>query len=1561
MMDVGSNHSCCVVLLVVSSWLLGWFFLPVDGRAASLTPPPGVLLLAQSEAASDEKKEDASPETSVFPRPERTLLRQLSNARELIERRRYGEAVRCLGAILESPEDCFYQPRADEPLHRSLRSEANRILGSMASRGRELYELQYGAQARHLLEEAVAARSRDLLDEVSRRFYHTRAGYEATFLLGLYDLDHREPLGAALTLRELRDEATSIDRFEPALSLSLATCWYQAEYPEKAKQTLRDLRDRYPAKLVAIAGREQVLSRDDEDLFGWFVAQVGSPWSTPDARWLRGARLGGNASHGAAAAGGKPLLEPIWEVPISDHPDAGSLLASQCQYQAERNVAMVPSAYPLALDEIVLMRSLRTLLAIDSKTGKRLWEIPTDDVLDSGRDAYRALFPQQGQFGGLLCERVWMDGLYGSLSSDGQRVFSVEDLSIGVGSQGRRSVVQGGRRVMNPVWPKAFNRLAAYDLSSGKLVWHLGGSGGDWKLPLPGAFFLGAPLPMANRLYQLAEIRGEIRLLALQASSGDVLWSQRIALAERSILQDSTRRLTGSTPSYRNGVMVCPTASGAIVAVKLAKRSLLWGYSYARNEDSRRTSMRFTSYSGGGSAPNQWIDGSVVLLEDRVLTTPTDSDEIHCLSLSDGRPVWKRPRDGDLCLAAVRDGTAVLVGSRRIRALSVATGQPAWDGRTVDLPDGDLPSGRGFQAGRLYYLPLNSAKVLVVDLEAGKIDQTLVSRSGTVAGNLVCCRDKIISQSIQGVTAFHQLDALRDQIAQRLADNADDPKALRLKGEVLLNAGRRGEAIDCFRRAYRAAPGKKCRSQLRDALFDGLRHEFASYRSAGAEIEGLLETPAERIEYYRLMALGFESRPDPKAAMEYYLRLADSCRHGYELIRIDPSHSVRQDRWLCTRLSVFRESAPAETIEQFDREVDQRLAAALEDEKTGSLSWFVHCFGSQPQAAKAEGELVDRHLAANQLLKAEMVLRRRMRSSTPAQAAAIMFRLAKILEKANRWDEAAACYREIEEKYADVVCHEGKTGRQLVASLPAHSAILARLHPERIWPVGAVESTAARTEPETSNQSVRRTSPVEFHGDRGPFFAHREGAVDQSRHELYVFDGFGREEWKVRIEDHDQPYLFFHPRVGCLSARGHLLLLSLGYRCIAIDTLAAGGPRVLWDQSMIDSVETAGDGGVGVQAFNAQWGPRVFFNSISRSTDQWDSYAPDAFCEDYYCYRKFRRCTAVDPLSGETLWTRRHLPPKCIVFGDSRRVFLVEVGKTEATVLRASDGERLPETRVVPPRQEWIATLGCNILQRRARDGGRHRVELFDPWKQKTLWKSETFAAKAKMCCVNHDAVGVMEPDGRFVMFALPSGEKRIDVRLAPEPDLEDMVLLDSGSGYILVTNTQAKPKSTRGMIRRQLSGVTSKAIGKGRVHAFDRSGKRLWPDRPKGVEIENQQLPLAQPAWLPVLTFASQTYTHGIRGTQRSTSLLMIDKRTGREVVNKEFSDQPIRCELTGNPETRSVEFAMKDKVVRLTFTDKPVAPGGKTTRPADGRRGTEKPKTWDAILKALKGVSGG
>ena len=269
-------------------------------------------------------------------------------------------------------------------------SKARRLIGQLPPEGRRLYELECGHKARRLLDEAVASGEAAKLAEASARYFHTQAGYEATFLLGLYNLDHGLPLAGALSLRRLREAGADADRFEPALTLAMAAGWLEAGAPEEAQRALAALKERQSARSVIVGGREVEWFRDGEETVPWLARLIGPQQTAPgpeEDRWLM---FRGDAARNAAGVGSAPLLSLCWRIPVVGDgdglPEAEVLRQRQQQCRHEGKVVF-PALHPLVVGDVVLMRNLRTLLAVDLASGKRLWEVPADDPLDAAEPA----------------------------------------------------------------------------------------------------------------------------------------------------------------------------------------------------------------------------------------------------------------------------------------------------------------------------------------------------------------------------------------------------------------------------------------------------------------------------------------------------------------------------------------------------------------------------------------------------------------------------------------------------------------------------------------------------------------------------------------------------------------------------------------------------------------------------------------------------------------------------------------------------------------------------------------------------------------------------------------------------------------------------------------------------------------------------------------------------------------------------------------------------------------------------------------------------------------------
>ena len=1088
-------------------------------------------------------------------------------------------------------------------------------------------------------------------------------------------------------------------------------------------------------------------------------------------------------------------------------------------------------------------------------------------------------------------QRLLSDMTYGTLSSDGRRVFSIEDLELAYGPSGNNLLRIGQRvvgrnlvrlNVANGEQTALCNRLAAYEISTGKLLWSIGGPAGKDALQLAETFFLGPPLPLMGHLYVLGEVQGEIRLMALETATGELLWSQQLAVVEQSVDQDPLRRVSGVSPSYADGILVCPTSSGAIVGVELSTRSLLWGYRYRQGANHRRpNNMLIASVASNNAANSRWVDGAVSIADGRVLATPLESDLLYCLSLIDGKELWRAARQNDLYAACADREKVVLVGSHGVRALQMSNGHPAWGGHTVELPDDSTPSGRGFRVDGRYFLPLSTAEVVAIDLEKGEIVEAVKSRNGAVPGNLVCYRGMLISQGFKGVEAFYQIDAVRNEVERRLAADPADAGALVLRGETLLEAGKRTEAVAALRRAYTLQSNPRTRKLLRDALLEGLQQEFGAYREYSDEVERLLDDTAERAVYFRRMANGLRQAGQWTPALEYYEKIINLEPDRRPLDAIDKNYSVRRDRWFQSQLALLRNEAQDDTAAKIDAMVETQLEAALADGSIDRLQRFLDYFDNQPNAETARKKLVGRLRDAGRLLEAEL---------------------------------AAT---------ADV----------LVKEKPAQ--------PETTWPVGKVVAKIIKTKDQMNRGYGRHV--VEMRGDPGPYLAETSIGFDNNRYMLTADDGLGRKQWQISLAAEGQRQNFAYNRAWTYAqAENHLLLVVLGWKVMAIDTLRSGNnatPRLLWTHDLMSSsVDPLENDAMFFAMPNQPWRWQQRFGHISSQSSLLGPVSNRSIC-----FQRLRNLVAVDPWSGEMLWVRQDVPPGSDLFGDDEYLFVLSPELEEAMLLRTADGALLG-TRKVPrlmdrkrlPNGErkrtyahlenyCLATLGRQLLLWWP-EGNQRVLTLVDPLDGRDIWPGQMFPANAHTCVLSDRLVGVMQPDdGRFMLKSLPDGQTLIDVKLEPEPTLIDITLLADDDQYYLLT----RGSIGRGISPKHIQSLPNcdpKPIIQGRLYAFDKQGKLRWP-RP--AIIESQFLLLNQPARLPLLSFACQTYEQDRDGTSRQImSLMSIDKRNGRVAYKAAFTNNIGLLDVVGHVENNTVDLVTQQKTVRLTFTDQPLPP---------------------------------
>jgi outer membrane protein assembly factor BamB/tetratricopeptide (TPR) repeat protein len=1286
---------------------------------------------------------------------------------------------------------------------------------------------------------------------------------------------------------------------------------------------------------------------------------------------------GGNAARNAAMSGGSPLLNERWSASVFYSTSLVKEMIRQRKQFVDSGRAIIPSAQPLAVGNLVLMRTPGVMYGVDFETGKLLWPWPTQYASDEQVNAARD--PAYLQ---MVSERTWQNNTYGTMTSDGQRVFLVHEGDI-------QDAMRGAARVRTPramILPNGstvagfgqatHNVLSAHSLRrQGAIEWEVGGMESESEPELAGAFFLGPPLPLQGELYALTEIKGGINLVALDAATGKLEWMQQLAMVELNVLQDPARRTSGAAPSFADGVLVCPTSAGAVVAVDLATRSLLWGYQYPRTADQERQAQQRVAMGWNANmafaAPvnpgTHWTDSNVVIADGRIYATAGESDQLHCLNLMDGKELWSKKRDGGLYVAAVGAGRLLVVREDRVELLKTTGDQP--ESIWTEPLGASRPSGRGFYSGNFYYLPLSSAEVVKIDLAKGDITSRARSRSGAIPGNLICYQGHVISQGVDSLDKYFQIGPLRKRVEESLAANPADPEALAWRGEIALDDGNIEQAARDLRSAYSYRPPAdakleyldrleaerlRTRGLLIDALTASLRADFAGNKSSLAELEALIETDEERGDYLRVLAAGLQSEGKTTEALAAYMQLADLKDQGDELEDVEIGRAVRRERWVGARLEALWNSTSQAGREAIDAALAARLTAASgadaaagsQETRADRLRQYLRTFAFHPLADTARERLLAQLGDAESALEREQLLLRLEKSSDPKRAAAAVARLASLYESAGRQREAAIFYQKLQSDLADVVCLDGKTGKELVAALPADHKVRRAMDRADPWPVGLVKADGPTTGA-SRNQGYQQYWNVELRGGLGPFYQGKSVQLDQQMFQLVGRDELGRESFRLILNEASQYRSYFYGyNSNYAVVDGHLLIINTGFQVLAIDTLRSDNRAraVIWREDLVDLVQLQmqqmmGFGGVNNGQNNNPWGQRRT-TPVTLGGQPAPVISP--VIDGGVAILRGRELSFVDALTGQPLWVRQNVPPESDIYGDAD-VLIVAAGgsaddgsagtpggrssveQQEALVLRTRDGELIAKVKAPPPDRRW-AMYGRKMLT--WHDRGRTRqLVLADLWSDKEIALG-SYPSNSRGTTVGGDAVAIYDSAGKFVVHSLVDGSKLLESAVEPDDKLHNIHVQRTDSQYLLISN---RPRMASRSAQTRFHPAIADPYGDGFnsglvcgcVYAFDRkTGENQW-QIPALIDMHGYVA--SQGPDLPVLVFVRQVQN----GNQMKLSMLCLDKRTGRAVYQKDdITGQAYAFEAIGNPDERTVALQTPGQSTVLKFTDQPVAP---------------------------------
>jgi outer membrane protein assembly factor BamB/tetratricopeptide (TPR) repeat protein len=1491
------------------------------------------------------------------------LKDRIDSAIDRIKKKEWAQACETLQSLVGRPNDEWVPLSRTDPtgreiqLYGSVKKEALRLIGTLPQEGRSFYEATYGPKAETIVKQARTNGDPVQMGQALSLYYYTPAGAEAANWLGTFMLDRAQFQGARNYFMQLVLRA-GIKQVKTRTLVKVAYAFHQAG-DEQAKQTAfkelekRGVEIRLRDESKSVAELQEVINRT--------VAHV-SQQSASDSPIYRG-----RPNRNAMLPSGTPFLEAAWRQRMFTAPKTTDRLKTAETAMLSRNLPILSTFFPVTAtvtkrdkkSTLLIYRSFKGIVAVDMKTGKQAWDSTSDWGLDTvlrpqDKDRKEApidaekvgayekwldFFLQAGAHPGTRPQIVFENSVLGTLSADSKMVYAIDDLALpppqslmfnpamGFPGGGMPATVMG-KDVAAAV---EHNKLQAFDLSrDGSLKWELGtpGSGG----PLEETFFLGAPLPVNDRLYVLTEKKQELRLATLEPTTGKVLAIQSLAnTKDLKLSQDPLRRTQATHLAYGEGILVVPTNAGAVFGIDLLSNSLVWAYPYRETPTTPQTPTAPMAGPGGGmgfpggmpgrpmvtaSMDAQWQVTAPIVQDGKVVFTAPDAKSIHCVSLRDGTRLWTQARhDDDLFLAGVFNGKVVIVGKRHTRARSLARGELIWELET-GLPSGQGAAGAPIAGGDvLYYLPVREAintrepEICAINVDMGIIHAHTRSRKKEVPGNLLFFEGTVLSQTHNDVVAYPQLEVKLAEMDRLVKENPNNPVALTDRGDYLLDKGDLPGAIADFRKALKNKPPEatlaKARTKLYEAFTEYFQRDFGKAEQyikeyeemcridltgkEGAERTALMaEMRRRRANYLCLVGKGREAQNRLVEAFEKYLELGEEAKKD-ELIQVvdEPSVKAAPDVWSQGRIAAM--VANANNAQQ-KKALEDLINAKWSKLKQTSpqplpeLRKFVSLFGSlfsvgkEARLALAERLMEDPDV--NSLLEAEQQLSlMRGEHEPPEVAARAIEALARLNTRKGLLEDAAYYYRLLGEKYPKVSV-EGKRGEEYLDDLATDKRFLPYLDQPGRYNIRSGQKVELKHDENKSSEGS--STPVYQFGHSGeslPFFARNKlGLVMAWNHSLKLTDtSTGEERWTRALTptqfqqiatNNTQPH---RVKFGFQSL-GHLVVLQLGHMVFGIDPLNNG--RVIWERNL-SSLPGSAAAAPGYQSLSVD--PRDGSVMVLYS-DGWMQRLGEIgpLQGGVVCLQMRDALTAVDPVSGRTLWTRTDVNSRSHIFGDEQHVYVVGMGSTGATgtrVFRAYDGVSVKVPDFSHHYDQRIRMLGRNILASEP-DPKNQTVSLriYDVLQGKDLWKQSFPGNSIVLQSEDPRLAGVIEPNGTVRVIDVLTQKELLNAPLADAKHVagaQSVTLVSDPDSFYLAINGPADPNvvavqmwmpgggRSEGGIQSNMaanSGLRSVPIN-GMIYAFSRkTGKWTWYN-----EAKNQHMVVSMFAELPMVICTSR------------------------------------------------------------------------------------------------------
>ncbi len=1400
------------------------------------------------------------------------------------------DIINNLQTLLDDPTDKLVEwtdPVTRKTNKESIRKVANKLIGRFSKQGREFYQSELGPTADQRLKDAIERADYRLMNEVSLRYFHTKAGAEATVLIGRHHLDRGRYSTAAETFRRFM-ERNQDDPVPINVNFLTAVAWKRLAFLAASRNEKED---------------EKLYQKYANEFWEKVVKEAGGKAEIPfptNARTVKFAQLEdefkrvpkldvvlgqfewqgprGNPQNNAQGVGSRPFLDKSWDfslMPILDKEDEekkgnGMKWIEQNLKQfiglieARPNQTSIPAFFPVASAGKIIFRTYDGVYCLATrddpqqnppvKAGDMLWMVECEHSLykmveqggqrNQMETQWLTFYRQQGPLG-----VFFENGLLGSLSHDGTLVYFVDDIAVPPHPQMQ---MQYGGGFGGPGQPQIYgqffqdmvfhNKLYAYNLETGKIVWKAGGRNANKRAPAPGedeketaqtlladAYFLGAPLPLRGKLYVVVEKDRELRLVCLDPSKVDpatrhpeLVWSQPLGSPNVAMPQDTLRRIQGINLAYSDNVLVVPTNAGAVLGIDLLSHSIVWARSYRLAQN---VNVGDPNLPIGGRIrppfPNQgmnqnltadrWRASTPIISAGKVVFTAYDANSIMCLSLRDGEILWEATRAAsDLYVAGVFDNKVLVVGKDQVKFLDLNKGTQ------VGVAQTGTPSGVGTASNDIYFLPTKpdrnnpEPEILSIDIKEMKVIAHTRSRKKVPTGNLVFFDNGVFSQTPHSLTAFPQLSVKIAEAEKRLAANPNDPIGLAEMGDLKLDNGELDKAIENFNKCLANNPSKETRAKAREKLYDAvtelLQRDFTGGEKLLKQYEELcsVEIPdgadalvrqrladeqlRRKSNYFCLVAKGKEGQGKLVEAFDNYMNFG-RLTENRELISVidQPNTMARPDVWARGRINHMLAKATPEQR----KPLEERAMKEWEDlKKSGDVEKirsFVRVFGTAFAAGnEARLLLAEKLIATNNeddLRDAEHVLLGLKSVEDVNYAARGTEALARLYIRKGLLDDAMGLYDELNRLYPKVVVRDQKTGADLFNELITDKRFLPYLEPHRqTWLHSKLKAQEIN---QPSNQQMQQFT-ITPDGESIPFFNRHKVVVDMQYQgsnmwTLKVIDRITGEE-RFRSQALQAPtyiYNLYPPTNNHQFAKIKGHMLLLNLNHM-VYAFDLADRKKLWEYNLLGKTPIPN---IFPTPVNTQDGVRLNFQ------DGW-SMRPGQIGvieSSYVCLITRDGLVAVDPARGNVLWTKSNVSAHVELMGDDNYVFVFESnadgGVTSARAVRASDGVevQIQDSAQVFSNLKKSKTAGRRVLVLDEKSE-KKAMRLYDILTGKDDWKKEIEGDALLLRCEDPNLTGYVSKDkGEVSIFSVKDGKEIFTGKLDAKKLAQQMDKVEAG------------------------------------------------------------------------------------------------------------------------------------------------------------------------------------